>query len=139
MRSHPESPSYLTSPLTRVIASIRSKVLNNPASARLSVPPLLVATDSQVVDDPLAVVWRADLAATQPFWEGTLPDPSAYSVRAQLTTSQRLGWFTGLSAKFLACRTAKLLLLAGADRLDTALMVGQMQGGPRTLLIQAQR
>ncbi|KAL8287269.1 hypothetical protein RQP46_003721 [Phenoliferia psychrophenolica] len=86
---------------------LRSKVLNNAASARLSVPPLLMPTESQVPNDPLTVVWRADLAATQPFWEG---------------------WFTGLSAKFLACRTAKLLLLAGADRLDTALMVGQMQG-----------
>lgn len=38
------------------------------------------------------------------------------------------GWFTGLSNKFLGCRTAKLLLLAGADRLDRDLMIGQMQG-----------
>jgi hypothetical protein len=27
-------------------------------------------------------------------------------------------WFTGLSKKFLQCRTAKILILAGADRLD---------------------
>lgn len=29
---------------------------------------------------------------------------------------------------FLACRTARLLILAGTDRLDKELMIGQMQG-----------
>lgn len=38
------------------------------------------------------------------------------------------GWFTSLSSRFLACKTAKLLILAGADRLDKELMIGQMQG-----------
>lgn len=38
------------------------------------------------------------------------------------------GWFTGLSSSFLAARTARLLILAGADRLDRELMIGQMQG-----------
>ncbi|KAM0746851.1 protein phosphatase methylesterase [Meredithblackwellia eburnea MCA 4105] len=86
---------------------LRSKAINNSASARISVPPLLVQSTTQQPGEPLSMVWKADLAATQPFWEG---------------------WFTGLSSKFLACRTAKLLLLAGADHLDTELMVGQMQG-----------
>ncbi len=39
-----------------------------------------------------------------------------------------LGWFTGLSSKFLASRTARLLILAGTERLDKELMIGQMQG-----------
>jgi pimeloyl-ACP methyl ester carboxylesterase len=39
-----------------------------------------------------------------------------------------LDWFTGLSSKFLAARTARLLVLAGTDRLDKELMIGQMQG-----------
>jgi hypothetical protein len=52
-------------------------------------------------------MWRTDLGATEPYWRG---------------------WFTGLSSKFLGCKTAKLLLLAGADRLDKELMVAQMQG-----------
>lgn len=39
-----------------------------------------------------------------------------------------LGWFTGLSNSFLAARTARLLILAGTDRLDRELMIGQMQG-----------
>jgi protein phosphatase methylesterase 1 len=29
---------------------------------------------------------------------------------------------------FLACRAARLLILAGTDRLDKELMIGQMQG-----------
>lgn len=38
------------------------------------------------------------------------------------------GWFKGLSQNFLQVRTARLLVLAGADRLDRDLMIGQMQG-----------
>ena len=37
-------------------------------------------------------------------------------------------WFKGLSGKFLSSRAGKLLLLAGTDRLDKPLMIGQMQG-----------
>ena len=33
-----------------------------------------------------------------------------------------------MSARFLGGRGAKLLVLAGADRLDKELMIGQMQG-----------
>ena len=38
------------------------------------------------------------------------------------------GWFKGLSKRFLDSSPAKMLLLAGIDRLDTDLTVGQMQG-----------
>lgn len=51
--------------------------------------------------------WRVDLAATEPHWSG---------------------WFTGMSGRFLGVSAAKLLLLAGVDRLDRDLTVGQMQG-----------
>lgn len=57
--------------------------------------------------DPRPWKWVTDLAATQPFWEN---------------------WFVGLSKKFLSARGGKLLLLAGTDRLDTELTIGQMQG-----------
>jgi hypothetical protein len=50
--------------------------------------------------------WAVDLAGTEPYWRG---------------------WFEHLSADFLAVATAKLLLLAGVDRLDRDLTVGQMQ------------
>ena len=39
-----------------------------------------------------------------------------------------LGWFEGLSKLFLSCTVPKLLLLAGVDRLDKDLTIGQMQG-----------
>ena len=53
-------------------------------------------------------VWRIDLSRSEPYWNQ---------------------WFEDLSNLFLNCRSeAKLLLLAGIDRLDRALTVGQMQG-----------
>ena len=52
-------------------------------------------------------VWRIDLTKTEKFWRG---------------------WFKGLSNLFLEVHAPKLLLLAGVDRLDKDLMVGQMQG-----------
>lgn len=37
-------------------------------------------------------------------------------------------WYTGLSKLFLSVTAPKLLLLAGTDRLDQELTIGQMQG-----------
>ncbi|KAI1386993.1 protein phosphatase methylesterase [Hypoxylon trugodes] len=84
---------------------IRTRTIRNSISARTSVPALL--THSDVAGDPRPWKWRTDLGATQPFWEN---------------------WFVGLSKKFLGARGGKLLLLAGTDRLDTELTIGQMQG-----------
>ncbi|KAL6159847.1 Protein phosphatase methylesterase 1 [Exserohilum turcicum] len=80
---------------------IRSRTLRNPQSARASVPSLLL----QTADGRWA--WRTELSSTEPYWEN---------------------WFTGMSGKFLRGKGAKLLLLAGTDRLDKELMIGQMQG-----------
>ena len=52
-------------------------------------------------------VWRIDLTKTEKYWKD---------------------WFKGLSGMFLNVNVPKLLLLAGVDRLDRELMVGQMQG-----------
>lgn len=97
--------------LTKLVvpASVRTKTISNLASARISVPPLVrdAGEDFAQAGEPHRYKWRTDLGATEPYWRG---------------------WFTGLSNKFLACKTAKLLLLAGADRLDKELMVAQMQG-----------
>ncbi|OTA89700.1 hypothetical protein M434DRAFT_78918 [Hypoxylon sp. CO27-5] len=84
---------------------IRTRTIRNSLSARTSVPALLTLSDT--VGDPRPWKWRTDLGATQPFWEN---------------------WFVGLSKKFLGARGGKLLLLAGTDRLDTELTIGQMQG-----------
>ncbi|KAK0516067.1 hypothetical protein JMJ35_002101 [Cladonia borealis] len=86
----------------------RSRTIRNATSARISVPSLLrLDLSRSSVEDAKSWAWRTDLAATQPFWEG---------------------WFVGLSKKFLDAKGGKLLLLAGTDRLDKDLMIGQMQG-----------
>lgn len=51
--------------------------------------------------------WRIDLSKTGHFWEG---------------------WFKDMSKLFLSCPVPKLLILAGIDRLDKELTIGQMQG-----------
>ncbi|KAJ5245842.1 hypothetical protein N7468_000825 [Penicillium chermesinum] len=84
----------------------RSRTIRNTMSARASVPSLLYK-ESDSADNNRPWVWRTNLSATKPFWED---------------------WFIGLSKKFLEARGGKLLLLAGTDRLDKELMIGQMQG-----------
>ncbi|KAJ9157339.1 Protein phosphatase methylesterase 1 [Pleurostoma richardsiae] len=103
---------------------IRSRTIRNSVSARTSVPALLVhdeggGSDGDGVADGGSSSagrgggaswpwhWRTDLGATEPFWQD---------------------WFVGLSKKFLEAKGGKLLLLAGTDRLDKELTIGQMQG-----------
>ncbi|KAK3177360.1 Protein phosphatase methylesterase 1 [Lecanicillium sp. MT-2017a] len=87
---------------------IRSRTIRNSISARTSVPGLLSLDESEETGSrPWR--WRTNLGGTQPFWEG---------------------WFVGLSKKFMAAKGGKLLLLAGTDRLDTELTIGQMQDIP---------
>ncbi|CAF0879323.1 unnamed protein product [Rotaria sp. Silwood1] len=64
-------------------------------------------TSTNISNDTNKYTWRIDLSKTEKFWEG---------------------WFSGLSKLFLSCECPKLLLLAGVDRLDRDLTVGQMQG-----------
>lgn len=82
---------------------IRSRTIRHPVSARTSVPGLL----SEASGSSRPWKWRTDLAATEPFWAD---------------------WFVGLSKKFLEAKGGKMLVLAGTDRLDTELTIGQMQG-----------
>ncbi|KAM4546942.1 protein phosphatase methylesterase 1 isoform 2-T2 [Fundulus diaphanus] len=63
--------------------------------------------DDQEVKKESFYTWRVDLSKTEKYWDG---------------------WFRGLSALFLSCSVPKLLLLAGVDRLDKDLTIGQMQG-----------
>ncbi|KAI5305965.1 Transcription initiation factor TFIID subunit 5 [Ascosphaera pollenicola] len=81
----------------------RSRTIRNVISARVCVPSLIYHDGS---NDEHPWKWRTDLRATKPFWEN---------------------WFNGLSKKFLEARGGKLLLLAGTDRLDKELIIGQMQ------------
>ncbi|XP_078122444.1 protein phosphatase methylesterase 1 [Sander vitreus] len=63
--------------------------------------------DDQEIKKESIFTWRVDLSKTEKYWEG---------------------WFRGLSVLFLTCPVPKLLLLAGVDRLDKDLTIGQMQG-----------
>ncbi|KAI4260420.1 MAG: hypothetical protein LQ352_000282 [Teloschistes flavicans] len=88
---------------------IRSRTLRNTFSARVSVPSLLYQRPNYDMSshDDETWLWRTDLSATEHYWGD---------------------WFTGLSKKFLDAKGGKLLILAGTDRLDKELMIGQMQG-----------
>ncbi|KZT38836.1 protein phosphatase methylesterase [Sistotremastrum suecicum HHB10207 ss-3] len=88
---------------------LSNHTIRNPTSARISVPSLITpAPTSPSNSKPqLAYIWRTPLKSTSAYW---------------------LSWFQGLSSAFLAARTARLLILAGTDRLDKELMIGQMQG-----------
>ncbi|GFF89346.1 ribosomal protein/carboxylic ester hydrolase (Ppe1), putative [Aspergillus lentulus] len=99
-------PSRFPSLTSGIEWHTRSRTIRNRTSARVSVPSLLYQEESPS-DPSKPWVWRTNLSATKPFWED---------------------WFIGLSRKFLEARGGKLLLLAGTDRLDKELMIGQMQG-----------
>ncbi|PYH49994.1 putative ribosomal protein/carboxylic ester hydrolase (Ppe1) [Aspergillus saccharolyticus JOP 1030-1] len=99
-------PSRFPSIASGIEWHTRSRTIRNKTSARISVPSLLYE-QSPPTDPTKPWIWRTNLSATKPFWEN---------------------WFIGLSRKFLDARGGKLLLLAGTDRLDKELMIGQMQG-----------
>lgn len=102
MRTYLSSRPSIFSDLDEAITwHTRTRTIRNQESADVSVPSLLTQIPSS------KFVWRTDLNSTSPWWEG---------------------WFKGMSEKFLKGRGAKMLILAGTDRLDRELMIGQMQG-----------
>ncbi|CAL1713614.1 unnamed protein product [Somion occarium] len=98
-------PDGFNSPEEAVEWHVMTHAIRNVESARVSIPGIIIPNP-----DPSsgpAYLWRTPLRLTAPYWSS---------------------WFTGLSSKFLLTRTARLLVLAGAERLDKELMIGQMQG-----------
>ncbi|KAJ3732169.1 Alpha/Beta hydrolase protein [Lentinula guzmanii] len=85
---------------------VTTKTIRNATSARISIPAIISPSESTSPNVP-PFIWRTPLRSTAPYWQS---------------------WFAGLSNKFLGVRTARLLVLAGTDRLDKELMIGQMQG-----------
>lgn len=92
-------------------------------------PSILVQKDSTLSprtrgNEAYEYRWRTPLRSTAPYWEcGFSPHPFSEHPIIACTA-----WFVSLSTLFLSLRTARLLVLAGAERLDTPLMIGQMQG-----------
>ena len=97
--------------------------IRNPTSARISVPSILTPS---VSGNPPAYRWRTPLQDTAPYWlsELALSCPSVRYSHGIIMED----CFTSLSSKFLSARTARLLALAGTERLDRELMIGHMQG-----------
>jgi len=94
---------------------VRSGLTTNLASARVSAPSQIRRVTGTEENDPNdRFVWILDARATAPHWRG---------------------WFEGLSRTFLSAKCAKLLVLAGVDRLDDELTIAQMQGKFQTVLV----
>ncbi|CAK9216196.1 unnamed protein product [Sphagnum troendelagicum] len=84
--------------------------LRNVDSAHISVPSTL-----KYQEDRHCYVWRTHLEHSEAYWRG---------------------WYEGLSDVFLSCPVPKLLLLAGTDRLDRNLTIGQMQGKFQMIVVR---
>ncbi|KAK9323958.1 Alpha/Beta hydrolase protein [Lipomyces orientalis] len=94
-------PQYFRSLEQGIRWHVKSHTVRNPVSASVSVPGIIQqGSDGRHY-------WVTDLSSTEPFWKS---------------------WFTDLSSKFLDARSGKMLVLAGTDRLDKKLTIGQMQG-----------
>ncbi|KAL2519798.1 esterase/lipase/thioesterase family protein [Forsythia ovata] len=82
--------------------SVKGGSLRNIESAQVSIPSTLKYDEAKK-----CYTHRARLEETEQYWRG---------------------WYEGLSEKFLSSPVPKILLLAGTDRLDRTLTIGQMQG-----------
>jgi len=89
--------------------ALSTKMCRNEEAACVSIPSMLVESDGRWT-------WRTPLLQSEPHWQG---------------------WYQGLSQLFLGLSAPKLLCLAGTDRLDRTLTVGQMQGKFQLSLIPA--
>lgn len=125
---------------------VRSGQVRNIDSAKVSMPGQIIncetkklATSELPLDQPSEPVASLTNPMSIPedaeeptFHAPTTAESSSkkYTWRIDLSRSEKfwLGWFEGLSDKFLECSIPKLLLLAGIDNLDKKLTVGQMQG-----------
>ncbi|KAG5561945.1 hypothetical protein RHGRI_004848 [Rhododendron griersonianum] len=97
--------------------SVRGGSLRNIESARVSIPGTLKYDDSKKWLLYLSyTAGRNGAALERLLWMGV--------GKARKGGSR----YEGLSEKFLSCPAPKLLLLAGTDRLDRPLTIGQMQG-----------
>lgn len=119
-------PEGFDSPEEAIEWHVNTNTINNPTSARVSVPAIIVPAPEGSPASVPAYVWRTPLRSTAPYWKSK---PYVRLRKQTLNVAWIVaGWFTGLSSKFLASRTARLLVLAGTERLDKELMIGQMQG-----------
>ena len=94
--------SCLRARQTQVRAVHRLHDLPNPQMLH----PIKILT-SFLLHCSAPVVWRTNLRQSEQYWTG---------------------WYSGLSDMYLSVTAPKILILAGTDRLDKPLTIGQMQG-----------
>ncbi|KAG2453592.1 hypothetical protein HYH02_001810 [Chlamydomonas schloesseri] len=97
--------------------AVRSGMSRNKEAAAVSMPGQLEQQQDEAgprAGDGSRWTWRTHLELSRPYWEG---------------------WYTGLSEAFLQLSCPKALVLAGTDRLDRALTIGQMQGKFQLILM----
>ena len=88
-----------------IIWNVQSNTVRLTESARVSTPPTLFHIKESSGRERYQ--WKTDLTKTRPYWEG---------------------WYKGLSKDFINEKVPKQLVLAGPDRMDTELTIGQMEG-----------
>ncbi|KAJ3182892.1 hypothetical protein HDU85_002495 [Gaertneriomyces sp. JEL0708] len=95
-------PQEFETPQHAVKWAVASGTIRNRESAIISVPSMLRCDVNTGIWK-----WRTSLEKSKGYWKG---------------------WFEGLSERFLKAPANRVLVLAGTDRLDTPLTIGQMQG-----------
>jgi len=113
-------PASFTSPSAAISWSLRGGMCRCKDAAAVSLPSQLHPSGTPEHAEAVPGegsgpwVWRTQLVDTRPHWEG---------------------WYTGLSEAFLQVAGPKMLMLAGTDRLDKPLTIGQMQGKFQLVLL----
>ncbi|KAI6240999.1 Protein phosphatase methylesterase 1 [Aphelenchoides fujianensis] len=106
-RSHDDEQRAARSPANLQLGGASdpmSHATRNVRAARVSMPAQIKRIESSGKE---VYRWRVNLSKSEEHW---------------------VGWFAGLSEKFLQCSPVKILILASADRLDKELLIGQMRG-----------
>eukprot|EP01023_Acetabularia_acetabulum_P023155 TRINITY_DN22730_c0_g1_i5.p2 TRINITY_DN22730_c0_g1~~TRINITY_DN22730_c0_g1_i5.p2 ORF type:complete len:222 (+),score=28.48 TRINITY_DN22730_c0_g1_i5:72-737(+) len=104
-------PKQFSSIQKAIAWAVQSGQYKNQLAAQLSIPSQLTQVHYQE-----GYVWRTDLYNSQKYWRG---------------------WYEGLSEAFLNVKVPKILILAGTDRLDKTLIIGQMQGKFQQVMLPA--
>ena len=139
--------------------SLDARMVNNPSSAIISIPPMLVPMQMQTKEgtadthkEPPSSEAAKGVASTCNAGATTAASTAATTAASTATTTPRQftwrtnlhrtseywdEWYRGLSKDFLSVQANKLLILASTDRLDKELMIGQMQGKFQFEIVQS--
>ncbi|KAJ1944065.1 Protein phosphatase methylesterase 1 [Kickxella alabastrina] len=98
--------------------------------AHATAPRRLLPIRSLVLIDIVKATALDSLHVILSFYSRQAANGSRWSWKTQSMPTKQCwrGWYTGLSKTFVSAQTARLLILAGLDRLDKELLIAQMQG-----------